>query len=231
MLNRILRLALLSVMVLIVSGCAVAPQAPISLGNDYFKPRGDTIGVAISAIPKPSVEYPGADCLLCLMTASIANKSLADAVPGWPTDDLGSLKAELVTMLSRRGQTTRGIDAPINVADLPDRKDAQPGFARKDFSSFKARGVERLLVVDITRVGVWRNYAAYVPTGAPRAILKAEAYIVDLATHRLDWYQVVDLSRVSEGNWDEPPKFPGLANAYFQVIEQGKTAIKQPLAK
>lgn len=231
MLTRNLTLAFLSVMVLMISGCAVAPQTPIPLGNDYLKARTDAIGVAMSAVPKPGVEYPGAGCLLCLMTASVANKSLADAVPNWPTDELASLKGELLTLLSRRGQTVRDIEGPLNVTALPDRAGVQPGFARKDFSSLRARGVERVLVVDLKSVGVWRNYAAYVPTGAPQAILKAEVYIVDLATHRLDWYQVLDLSRVAEGNWDEPPKFPGLANAYFQVMEEGKGIIRQTLAR
>jgi len=29
----------------------------------------------------------------------------------------------------------------------------------------------------------------------------------------------VNIVKAAEGNWDEPPKFPGMTNAYFQTLE------------
>jgi hypothetical protein len=220
------------VLVALLAGCASPPQPPVGLAGDYFSTRTSRIGVAVSEIPKPDTVFPGADCLLCLAAASIANNAMTGAVQTWSTNDLKSLKAELVAMLAARGQTAVPLDDNLKLADLPDRQGAEPGFARKDFSALAKRAqVDRLLVVDLRALGAWRNYAAYVPTGAPRAVFKAEAYLLDTSNHKLDWYQTFDIARIAEGNWDEPPKFPGLTNAYFQVLEEGKDAIKKPFAK
>lgn len=218
--------------VLILFGCASAPQPPVSLAEGYFTNRADRIGVAMSEIPKPDTWFPGANCLLCIAVASMANTSMTSAVQGWSTDDLKPLKAELLEALKFRGQAAMAIDEPLKMDVIPDRSGANPGFSRKDFSAWKATsGVERLLVVNLRALGARRNYSAYVPTGAPCAIFQGEAYIVDLASHKLDWYETFDLARTAEGNWDEPPNFPGLTNAYYQVVEEGKDAIKRAFVK
>lgn len=220
-------------LVALLAGCAAPPQTSVGLASDYFSaPRTGRIGVAMAALPKPDTNFPGADCLLCLAAASVANSDMSSAVATWSTADLNPLKAELVAALAARGQQAVAIDEDLKMDAVPDRSDPQPGFARKDFTSFRQKaGVDRLLVVDIGALGAWRNYAAYIPSGPPRAVFKAQAYIVDLATHKLEWYERFDLGRGAEGNWDEPPKFPGLTNAYFQVLEEGKDAIKMPFVK
>lgn len=216
-----------SLSALLLSGCATAPQEHIGLAGDYFGTRSNRIGVAVVELPKPDTLFPGASCLLCLATASIANSEMTSAVRTWPTDDLKPLKGDLVQALVARGQLAVAIDDVLDLSAVPDRKSTEPGFARKDFSNWKTKEVDRLLIVNLRALGAWRNYSAYIPTGAPQAVFKGEAYIVDLTTHKLDWYQTFDLARASEGNWDEPPKFPGLTNAYFQVLEEGKDAIKK----
>lgn len=218
----------------LLGGCATAPQNPVPLAGDYFTSPARTgrVGVLVAELPKPDTAFPGADCLLCLAAASLANGDLSKAVVAWPTEELASLKADLAAALRARGDEVVVIDEAPKLADLPDRNGAEPGFARKDFTAYKAKaGVDRLLVVDVQALGAWRNYAAYIPTGAPRAVFKAQAYLVDLSTHKLAWYERVDLGRPAEGNWDEPPAFPGMTNAYFQVLEEGKDAVKRPFAR
>lgn len=227
------RIALLFLLAaLLVSGCATPPQSRVGFAGNYFDTRTGRIGVVMSEIPKPDTAFPGADCLLCLATASIANSDMTSVVQTWSADELSPLKAELAATLKARGQHTVTINEALKMESIPDRSGAEPGFARKDFSAWKQRdGLDRLLVVNLRALGARRNYSAYVPTGAPRAVFQVEAYIVDLASHKLDWYESFDLARLVEGNWDEPPKFPGLTNAYFQVLEDGKDAIKRAIAK
>lgn len=216
----------------LLAGCAATPQTPIAMGSDYFNSaKAGRIGVVVAELPAPDTSFPGADCLLCLAAASVANSSMTSAVKGWPLDDIKPLRGELVSLLNARGLQAQAVEEPLKIDALPDRNGAEPGSSRKDFSSFKARGVDRLLVVNVKALGAWRNYAAYVPTGAPRAVFRGEAYIVDLGTHRFDWYLPIELSRPADGNWDEPPKFPGLTNAYFQVLEEGKDLVKRPFQR
>jgi hypothetical protein len=62
-------------------------------------------------------------------------------------------------------------------------------------------------------------------------VLVGSASMVDLSTHALEWYLPLDVSRAADGNWDEPPKFPGLSNAYYQVLETGMDMVRKPFAQ
>jgi hypothetical protein len=215
---------------LLLGGCATR-QEPIPLAKDYYTAKTGRIGVLVTDAPNPDTMFPGADCLLCMAVASAANSAMTDAVRTWPTADLRPLKGELVQLLQSRTQQAVPIDDRVDLVALPKRPTQEAGFAVKDFSSVASRaGVDRLLVVNLHTLGVRRTYASYVPTSAPVAVLGASAFIVDMKTHRLDWYQDFNVTRPAEGAWDEPPKFPGLTNAHFQVMELSKDAIKKALA-
>ncbi len=214
---------------LLLSGCAAPRQETISLSSDFFKTGTGSIGIAMPDAPKPDTFFPGADCLLCIAAASVNHRSLTNAVQAWPTDEFQSLKQEMLTLLKAQGQRAVLIEEPLKLQDVPDRKNATPGQARKDFSSLQQRaGIDRLLVIQLLQAGVQRNHSAYFPTGPAMATLRAEAYLVDLSTHQLAWYETVNLTRNAEGNWDEAPKFPGLTNAYFHILELSKDQIKKP---
>lgn len=222
---------LLGLLVLLV-GCAAPQPSFVNLPKDYFASGKGSIGVASTTLPVPDTYFPGAHCLLCLATASMANNAMTTAVRQWPTDDLKGLKEEVAVLLRAQGQTVVVIDEPIKVADFPARNAPQEGFALKDFSTVKASSkIDRLLVIEYRTLGAVRNYSAYVPTGAPRATFEAHAYIVNLNTHKFELYDMISRDNGVQGNWDEAPKFPGLTNAYFTSIEEGKDAIKKPFLK
>lgn len=232
--NRRIAGALLAV-AMVLGGCASAPQLPVNLAGDYFSGAAKTgrVGVVMAELPKPDTEFPGASCLLCIAVASGAHSTLTTQVRTLSTDELKPLKADLVALLKQRGLDAVAIEEPLKIKDLPDFKAAEPtNFSRKDFSALKARHqIGRLLVVDITALGVWRSYSAYVPTDVPRAVVNGNAYLLDLATHRYEWLQPLAVSRAAEGQWDEPPKFPGLSNAYYQALESAMDEVKKPFAK
>lgn len=219
-------------LIVLLAGCAAPKQSFVNLPADYFGSGKGAIGVASTTLPVPDTYFPGAHCLLCLATASMANNAVTTAVRQWPTDDLKNLKQEVAALLRAQGQTVVVIDEPIKVADLPARASPQEGFALKDFSSVKSSTkLDRLLVIEYRSLGAVRNYSAYIPTGAPRATFEAHAYIVDLNTHKFELYDMISRENGVPGNWDEPPKFPGLTNAYFTSIEEGKDALKKPFLK
>ena len=93
----------------------------------------------------------------------------------------------------------------------------------------KKYGVDKLLLIDVGALGFERTYSAYVPTSDAKAVLRGSASLIDLKTHALEWYQPLSIVKASDGPWDEPPKFPGLSNAYFQVIELTKDEVLKPL--
>lgn len=231
---RVLALMVVSTSLLLVGCASTPPQEPITLAPDWHQTARDgRVGVLLSAVPKPDTNFPGADCLLCMGVASVMHSSLTTHVRTLTSDELKPLQADLVSLLKARGIDAVAINEPLKLADLPTLQTNEPlNKAPKDFSSFKTKhNVTRLLVVDIGSVGVWRSFSGYVPTEMPRAVVHGSAFVVELSNHRLEWLHKLEVRRGAEGAWDEPPKFPGLTNAYYQALDTALEEIKKPFAK
>lgn len=91
--------------------------------------------------------------------------------------------------------------------------------------------IDKLVVIQFSLVGIERNYSAYIPVGDAKARVIGAGYLVNLSDHALDWYLPLDVIKASDGKWDEPPKFPGLTNAYFQSLEMAQDLVLTPFTK
>jgi hypothetical protein len=215
---------------LFFTGCASKPQLPVALNPAALSTSGTRIGVAMTALPKVDTYFPGADCLLCIAAASVANSSLTTHSKSLGYEDLSRLKALLSELIRKRGGEAVVIAEDIKLDAYPDRKVGDGvNESRKDFSALQAKHrIDKLLLVDIGAIGFRRTYAAYFPTSDPKAILTGSGALIDLKTQVFDWYGPLAIARASDGAWDEPPKYPGLSNAYFQMLELGKDEVLKP---
>lgn len=59
-------------------------------------------------------------------------------------------------------------------------------------------------------------------------MVKGLAYLVNLKTNDYEWYQPIDVAK-GAANWDQPPGYPDLTNAYYQAIELAKDSVLTPL--
>lgn len=222
---------ILAALAILAGGCASLPQQPVSLSRDAIGVQSGRIGVAMTELPKLDTQLPGANCLLCLAVASAATSSLTAHARTLPYEDLPKLKNKVADLLRRRGAAVTVIEENLDVKALPDFDTKEPNVARKDFLSLQQKyQIDKLLVIDVTALGFIRTYASYVPTSDPKGLLQGTGYIVNLKTNTYDWYQPVFVTKSADQNWDEPPKFPGLTNAYFQALEIGMDSILQPFA-
>lgn len=220
--------ALLSCVALL-TGCASAPQLPVPLSAGALPSGGARIGVAMNTMPKVDTSFPGASCLLCLAAASVANSSLTQYTQTLSADDLSHLKDEVADSLRKRGQNVTVISEPVVVSDLPQAAAAGPNLARRDYSALgKKYQLDKLLVIDITEIGITRPYAAYVPNGEPQGVVRGTAYLVNLKDNSYEWYLPFKQAKNSSGPWDEAPSFPGLSNAYFQALEETRSTLLKP---
>lgn len=223
---------LLAVFAIALGGCVTAPQLPVQISKDSLASKTTKVGVAMTPLPKVDTQFPGAGCLLCIAAASVANQSLTNHIQTLSYEDLPELKNEMAKLLRNTGVETKVIDEPLTLDKLPSFSSKEPNFARQDYSSLKAKyDVDKLLVINITALGAWRQYANYFPTEDPKAVFSGTGYMVNLSNNALEWYLPVDVRKGSDQNWDEPPKFPGLTNAYFIAIETGKDALTKPFTK
>ncbi len=214
----------------LLSACAgPPPQKPVSLDVAAVSTKSQRIGVGMAALPKVDTYFPGAGCLFCIAAASVANHSLTAYTQTLPYEDLPKLKDMVVELLRKRGADVMVIPGPINVGDLPDNPTAGADVAKKDFSSLRKKyNIDKLVMVNIAMLGIERPYSSYIATSDPKSILRGTGYMVDLKTNIYSWYLPIEVIKSAEGEWDEPPKFPGLTNAYFQTLEIAKDDILKP---
>ena len=210
-------------------GCASKPQTPVDLNLSEAVPQSTRVAVAAPALPKVNTFFPGAGCLLCIAIAEGNHSALTKHTQALPPEGLSQIKDEIAALLREQGAEVTVVEEPLDLGKLPKASNKTEESAKLDFTGLKQRfQVDKLVVVNITALGMQRAYAAYVPQGAPRAIFKGEGFMVDLNDNSYEWYRQIDLGREAEGGWDEPPSFPGLTNAYFQVLDEGREAYLVP---
>lgn len=207
-------------------GCGAAPVKPVAMEKDYLYSGTKKVGVVLAKMPVPDVYLPGADCLLCIGVAEMANSTLSTHVETLKPDDFSLVKSELVERLKEKGVDVIAIDENIEVEKLPEFQSEVEGVSKHDYSAYSSKyDITQLLVIDINSLGIQRKYASYVPTSDPKAVVAGAGYLVELSTNTYKWYKNIEVYKSASGNWDEPPSFPALTNAYYQVIEAGRENI------
>ena len=218
--------------VVALSGCAGTPQQNVELAPNILSTQSGRVGIVMPAIPQVDTYFPGADCLLCIAAASLANAQLTSYTQKLPTEDLTKMKNDVADLLRKKGVDVMLIDENLKIDSLPASNNEAINVSRKDFTSLKNKyGIDKVLVMEVNSLGIWRNYSSYFPTGEPYAALNGAGYLVNLNNNTYEWYTHVRNVKTSEGKWDEPPAYPGLTNAYFQVIELSKDVYLKPFKK
>ena len=219
--------------VIVVAGCSATPQAPVALHDNFWGGvSGARIAVVVPDIPDPSMAFPGANCLLCIAVVSGVHSKLVDHVKTFPKDDIVVLKDMLVRQLNESGAQAKAIDAFDHLAELPKIRSDAPNAADRDFGVFKSEfNATHVLVVSIQQIGAIRPIASYAPTDVPKASVVGSAYLVNVADNSYEWYAPLTMTLAALGEWDEPPKIPGLTSAYFQALAMTRDRVLDPSAK
>lgn len=222
---------LLAALAVLTSGCATVKQTPVALTKNAVDAQAGRIGVVMTALPKVDTYLPGAGCLLCLAVASGMNSKLTAHAATLSYEELPNLKNDVAGLLRKNGATVTVINEDLDLNALPDASVKGINLAGKDFSSLQRKHqIDKLLVINIKMIGFERTYSSYVPTSDPKSLFEGVGYMVNLKTNTYDWYQPVRITKSADQSWDEPPKYPGLTNAYFQSLEMGKDQFLQPFA-
>ncbi len=214
---------------LFVTGCASVPQQQNVNLNLGLVPKEQKIGLYVSPLPKITTSFPGANCLLCLGAAALANSSLTKQVETFQAEELAKTKANITAQLKAKGYEVVDINSLIPEKKLPKVKPVAGSTITRNYSSYKSQhNVDQLLVVNFTSVGVVRQYSSYVPVGAPQASVSAQFYMIDTARNSYNLYAPINLLKSADGEWDAPPTFPGMTNAFYQAEEEAVDLLKKP---
>lgn len=206
--------------IFILSGCSSLPAQTKVMTDKSLWQTKPKVGLYVSNVPKITTSFPGASCLLCLAAASMANSSLTTQVETYQAKQLQSSKEKLIGMLKEKGVEVVVIDTLIKESAMKKRVNPANPHIVKDYSIYKTKNdVDQMFVVNFSFVGVTRGYSSYVPTGAPQAAITADVYMIDTKTNDFTLFDPISIIRGAEGEWDKPPKFPGITNAFYQAEE------------
>lgn len=179
----------------------------------------------INDIKTPETYIVGASCLLCYGVASAANSSLDKQLKTLPKEDIENLKHDIFNVLKNKKIKTINLENNIDIGKLKKFKSKEQNTSKKDHTIYKSDSIDYLLVININMLGAYRSYSSYIPTMDPVAILSGTIYLIDLNSNKYIWYKPFDYRKASSLEWDEPPMFPGMTNAYYEVITTGKDDI------
>jgi outer membrane murein-binding lipoprotein Lpp len=211
---------------LFLSGCATIPPNPVSLSQTFWDQPDKKIGIIMTKVPELDVYLPGAGCLLCIMVAEANHSTLSSHVSTLKAEGVAELKSTLTELLTKKGVQAIALEGELEMDSLQKLDTKDPNAARYDFSKFKSNyNLTHLLVIDIQRLGIHRNYSSYIPVGDPKGHFSAVGYLVNLSDNTHAWYRPVDIYQGVADIWDEPPNFPALTNSYYQALETGKSSV------
>lgn len=203
-----------------LSGCSsVAPQTKISADKAVWQSK-QKVGVYVNDVPKATTSFPGAACLLCLAAASVANSSVTKQVETFDAKQLRVTKQKVIDSLKAKGLEVVVLDSLIKESAMKDLATPKNPHIKKNYGIYKEqKDIDQLFVVNYRFAGVSRTYSSYVPTSAPQAAINADVYMIDTKTNEYTLFDPINILRGAEGDWDKPPTFPGITNAFYQAEE------------
>ena len=154
------------------------------------------------------------------------NTSLTSHIQTLSVNDLENLDTELAKLLSNHSADVRLIKSTIDIEKLENFETEALNFSDKDHRPLRATlGIDKLAYINIYTAGSTRQYNAYVPIGPPTGSLYGRVYLIDLKTNKYDLYDELSFKINVHGEWDEPPAFPGVTNAFYQAIESARNNV------
>ncbi|UZJ43679.1 hypothetical protein OOT55_13570 [Marinimicrobium sp. C6131] len=225
------KLMLLLAFVFIGTGCAMTPPDPIALTTDFYE-KPAKVAIYQKSFPENArMTMPGASCLLCLAAAAVANDAVSGHTKTLSTEELSSAVKRIETTLEEQGMVVDWVDIEEPMTRLPKfTSTEESGYPKKDYRALKqVVEADHLLVIEFSHIGVERLYANYVPTSSPQGAVTGELYMVDLSTNEYYLLDPIHIRVPVEGEWNEPPEYPGLTMAYFEALERAKIQISDAI--
>ena len=209
-----------------LSGC-VSVQEPMRVNQAIFDGEAQNrVAVVMTPLPEPNLLFPGADCLLCIATAEGLHTSLSKHADNLDGSEFKLSKTQLADRLREKGLDPVVIDEPLTLKDLPKVKSKAENSSVYDFSELTERhNADYIVVISVSGYGFSREFASYIPTTEPVAMFQGRGFMVDPTTNTYVWYRPFDVARGVEGEWDQPPEFPKLTNAFYQVVAEARDAV------
>ncbi|WP_413616563.1 hypothetical protein MRB56_11305 [Halomonas cupida] len=197
------------------------------MDQSAWQEKHGRIGIATSVITQPVLYKTGNQELRDRMISSGMTSGLLEVMQAWDSQQaLKELPQTLAASLEEQGYDTVVIPEPLKEDDFAEAASRQDGYEYLDLEPLKTRyQIDKLVWVYIGAHGLSRKYYRFIPISEPKAIVNYLSLVIDLDDNRYLLYQPGSVEQVAEGEWDQPPLYPRLAEAYSKAIEQARQDI------
>lgn len=211
-----------------LTACAtITPNFTVK--KDFWTNHKQTVGVVIGDMPKPAAHKTGNQGLLDIAINDANSSDLDKHLNSLDITKINDVGDNIASYLEKKDLHVKRIAENLKLEDLPKFETTNDDakkiyFGDHDYRALKEKyGVDKLVVINVVRIGTIRSYYGFIPTGDPSGISHLAGYIVNLDNNQLEWKQAVTQTVPNaSGNWDTPPDFTGLTKAMYLAFEQSR---------
>jgi hypothetical protein len=216
-----------------VQGC-ISVQQPVPMDFSKWEAqdsKAKKIAILINPLPEPNTHKIGAQGLLDI---AINNSNAAELTAHLKTLDITeflAIKNQLGEKVSQNGAEPILLASDYSLPKLPEFE-KEGNYTKVDYQSLKETlGADQLILINVSRVGTIRSYYGFIPTTAPQGVFTGTAQLIDLSSNQIYWHHPVNVQKPAAQEWNEAPTYPGLTNAMYQALDQGRVLLLEPLTK
>jgi hypothetical protein len=193
----------------------------VELDASFWHQPGASVGIVMTTIPVAGFYSNGNMGLVDMAIAQGVNKGLGTRLAHLDLAGLNNLPVRFEKLLTGKGFRVVKESTPLDQDKYP-QVSLGDGFADHDYAALAGGlGVDALLVINLERIGTTRAYDGFLPKGPPAGYFKATGQLIEVKTKKLLWQRQVEVSRLPQAEWDQPPDFPNLTQKIQEAIDAG----------
>lgn len=201
---RAVRATCMMSLLITLAGCAKTPN--VALDPAFWHATSPkTVVLTLAPAPKPELDRKGPQAVAGLVSSRVATARFAWYLRKYKAPDMAAVQAQWVNIL-QQNHIPAHLDGTVSQSNIYN---------------------QQRLILTIKKLGAQRKYFGLFPTGAPIAFCVAEGTLIDGADQRVLWQFDTRQEVQVEGNWDQPPTYPGFTAALNTALNQCMHALQQ----
>ncbi len=201
--------------VTLLSGC-VSPE--VALQQSFWKNKDQKIIVATATTDGAELYQAGDEGLLDVAINGGVTSQFNRYLQNYTMDWMRVMQIEFIARLASNNMNAKAYFTPIDLRTLTATNGNYSKIASKNFMPLRvALGNNKMLLISINEYGAVRDYYAFIPLDAPKAVCNIEGRLVDLTNNRILWRHKESKVLAVEGDWDQPPRYGNFTKALVKV--------------
>ena len=184
---------------------------------DFWTSDQGKIGVVMITPQPPGYFKEGSQGLLDVAISNSVTSQIQTKIHALDTSPLNAVPQRFAAALKARHMNVTVVKQ-VALGEL--KKNETAHFPAYDFSDLaRSLNVDKLLIIS-PGTGFSRQYYGFIPISKPKATVAAMELMVTNAKNEIVWLHYYNSAKTVEGDWDNPPDYPILVQAYREALDK-----------